>query len=148
MSPELIGVLGIIVLLVLMLFRVWIGAAMAIVGFVGLVILRDWNQAFAMAAEIPFTNVNSYTMTVIPMFALMGMIIAESNIGSDLYRACNAWLGRRPGGLASATVTTSAFLGAICGSHMVGTVILSKIALPEMRRYKYEDGLAAASVCA
>jgi tripartite ATP-independent transporter DctM subunit len=65
-----------------------------------------------------------------------------------LFKACNAWLGPIRGGLASATVATSGLLGAICGSHMVGTVIMSKIALPEMKRYNYEPGFAAATVCA
>ena len=148
MSTELIGVLAVVVVLILIICRMWIGVAMGIVGFVGLVILRGWSQSIVMVADVPFTNVNSYTMTVLPMFALMGMIISESNIGSDLFKACNAWLGQRRGGLASATVITSAFLGAICGSHMVGTVILSKVALPEMRRYKYEDGFASSTVCA
>ncbi len=148
MSPEIVGLLAIILLMVLIAGRMWIGVAMGIVGLVGLVILRGVDQALVLSAEVPFTNVNSYTMTVIPMFALMGMVISESNIGRDLFKACNTWLGRRRGGLASAAVVTSGLLGAICGSHMVGTVILSKIALPEMKRYNYDESFAAASVSA
>ena len=148
MSPELIGLIAIVALVVCIALRMWIGVAMGLVGFVGLVALRGWNQAMMMSAEVPFTNINSYTLTVIPMFALMGMIISESNIGTDLFRACNAWLGPIRGGLASATVVTSGLLGAICGSHMVGTVIMTKIALPEMEKYKYDKPFAAATVCA
>lgn len=148
MSPEVIGLLGIVALVVCIMLRMWIGVAMGVVGIVGLIALQGMDQALMMAAEVPFTNVNSYTLTVIPMFALMGMIISESNIGADMFRACNAWLGSIRGGLAAATVATSGLLGAICGSHMVGTVIMSKIALPEMKRYKYDDGFAAATVCA
>ena len=147
MSPEVIGLLAIVALVVLIAMRMWIGVAMGLVGFVGLVLLRGQTQAFQAAAEVPFGNINSYTLTVIPMFALMGMVISESRIGTDLFKACNAWLGHIRGGLAAATVATSGLLGAICGSHMVGTVIMSKIALPEMKRYKYEEGFAAATVC-
>ena len=148
MSPETVGIIAIVVLIALIALRMWIGVAMGVVGLVGLIVLRGMGQATLMAADVPFSNVNSYTLTVIPMFALMGMIISESRIGTDMFKACNAWLGQIRGGLAAATVTTSGLLGAICGSHMVGTVIMSKIALPEMKRYKYEDGFAAATVCA
>ena len=147
MAPEAIGLIAILVLIILIALRIWIGVAMGIVGFVGLVILRGTSQALMMSAEVPFSNINSYTLTVIPMFALMGMIISESKIGADLFRACYAWLGHIRGGLAAATVATSGLLGAICGSHMVGTVIMSKIALPEMKRYEYDDKFAAATVC-
>ena len=146
MSPELIGLLGIVFLLVLVAFRMWIGVAMGIVGFLGLIILRNMNVALGSVAQVPFANLNNYALTVIPMFALMGMVIAESRIGSDLFKACNAWLGRVRGGLGSATVVSSGFLGAICGSHMVSTVIMSKIAMPEMKRYKYNEGFAASCV--
>jgi tripartite ATP-independent transporter DctM subunit len=144
----MIGAIAIVALIILIAMRMWIGVAMGIVGLVGLIALRGMDQAMLMAADVPFSNVNSYTLTVIPMFALMGMIISESSIGTDLFKACNAWLGPIRGGLASATVATSGLLGAICGSHMVGTVIMSKIALPEMKRYNYEPGFAAATVCA
>ena len=146
MAPELIGLLGIIVLLILIALRMWIGVAMGVVGIIGLIILRSATVAMGSAAQVPFTNLNNYALTVIPMFALMGMIIAESRIGTDLFKACNAWLGRVRGGLATATVVSSGFFGAICGSHMVATVVMSKIALPEMKRYKYDDGFAAACV--
>ena len=146
MTPEIIGLIGIVILLVLIALRMWIGAAMGVVGFVGLIVLRNMNVALGSAALVPFTNLNNYALTVIPMFALMGMVIAESRIGSDLFKACNAWFGRFRGGLASATVVSSGFLGAICGSHMVSTVIMSKVALPEMKRYNYNDAFAASSV--
>ncbi|MDR0851927.1 MAG: TRAP transporter large permease subunit, partial [Clostridiales Family XIII bacterium] len=148
MSPEIVGLLAIVALVLLIMFRMWIGVAMGLVGLVGLIVLRGMDQAMLMAADVPFSNVNSYTLTVIPMFALMGMVISESSIGTDLFKACNAWLGSIRGGLASATVATSGLLGAICGSHMVGTVIMSKIALPEMERYQYDKTFGAATVCA
>jgi len=146
MAPQVIGLLAIAALLVCIVFRMWIGVAMGVIGFFGLVALRGMDQAMVNIAEVPFGNINSYTLTVIPMFALMGMVIAETRIGTDLFKACNAWIGRVRGGLASTTVVTCGFLGAICGSHMVATVIMSKIALPEMKRYNYDESFSAATV--
>ena len=147
MAPELAGVLGVVLLIVLIGFRMWIGVAMGIVGFIGLLVLGvPFDRALAQAGEVPFQQINNYTLTVIPMFAMMGMIIAESRIGTDLFKTCNIWIGSKRGGLAHATMMASAGIGAISGSHMVSTVILSKIALPEMKRYKYNDAFAAACV--
>lgn len=148
MSAEMIGLLGVLVLIILIVLRMWIGAALAIVGFLGVFIMRDMTQALSIIGSSPFQNINSYTITVIPMFTLMGMVIGETNIGRDLFKAANAWIGGFKGGLASATVAACGMLGAITGSHYVGTVIMSKIALPEMRRYKYDDQLATASIAA
>lgn len=148
MSPELIGLLGVVLLVVLIVLRMWIGTALAVVGFLGILLMRDWTQALSVLGSVPFQNVNNLTITVIPMFTLMGMIIGETNIGRDLFKAANAWIGSLRGGLASATVAACGMLGAITGSHYVGTVIMSKIALPEMRRYNYDDQLATASIAA
>ena len=148
MAPETIGIIAIICLVALILLRMWIGVAMGLVGFIGLIALRGSSQALMMVGEVPFSNINSYTLTVIPMFVLLGMLIAESRLGSDLFHACDAWLGRIRGGLGSATIVASGLFGAICGSHMVGTVVMSKIAYPEMRRYNYNDSFAASVVSA
>jgi len=148
MSAELIGILGIILVLLLIAMKFWIGAAMGIVGFLGLVVLRGLNQALTQVGSIPFQNINSYTMTVIPMFTLMGMVISETDIGKDLFVAAHKWLGHLRGGLASASIVASGLLGAICGSHTTGTVIMSKIALPEMTRYKYDLRLSTGSIAA
>jgi len=149
MAPELVGVIGVILLIVLIALRMWIGVAMGLVGFLGLMILGvPFERALAQAGEVPFQQINNYTLTVIPMFAMMGMIIAESRIGKDLFQSCNTWIGSKRGGLAHATMMASAGIGAISGSHMVSTVILSKIALPEMKRFKYNDAFAAACVVA
>jgi len=146
MAPELIGLLGVALLLLFIAIRMWIGVAMGLVGFLGLILLRNIDNALVSLAEVPFAQINSYTLTVVPMFAMMGMIIAESRIGKDLFHACNTWIGAKRGGLAHATAVASGGIGAVCGSHMVATVILSKIALPEMKHFKYNDSFAAACV--
>jgi tripartite ATP-independent transporter DctM subunit len=148
MSPEMIGILGIALLFILLLCRMWVGAALGLVGFIGIFVMRGFDQGISVLGGAPFVNITTYTITVLPMFTLMGMIISESNIGRNLFKVGYNWIGARPGGLASATVVSSGMLGAICGSHMVGTVIMSKIALPEMKRYRYDDGFAAATIAA
>lgn len=148
MSTEMIGLLGAVAVIILICCRVWVGFALALVGFVGLIILRDTSFALSVLGSAPFQNVNGYTMTVLPMFTLMGMFIAESRIGEGLYRACNAFIGRFRGGLASATVVACGILGAITGGQYGATVIMSKIALPEMRKVNYDDKLSCGCIAA
>ena len=146
MSNELIGLIGIIVLFIFLACRLWIGSAMALVGFLGILIMRNGTQALTVLGSQPFGTQNNYTMTVVPMFVMMGLVVSKTNIGSGMFRCMNAWIGRFRGGLASATVLASGLLGAITGSHMAGTIIMSKIALPEMQRYKYDESLACGAI--
>ena len=148
MSPELIGVLGIIALLVLLALKMWVGAALTIVGFVGIWCLKSFKVAMSVLSTAPFSNLNSYTFTVIPLFTLMGMVIAETTMGADLYTAANAWLGRFRGGLASATVVACGVLGAVCGSSNIGVMIMSRIAMPEMKKKGYDETFAAGATAA
>ena len=148
MSPELIGLLGVVVLIAMICARVWIGAALAIVGFFGIVIMNGWDTALGVIVTAPFTQMDNYTTTAIPMFTLMGMIIAETSIGRNLFDFANKFLGRRRGGVASATVVAAGLMGAVTGSDNVSCVIMSKMALPELKRLNYADSLATASVAA
>ncbi len=148
MSTVLLGLIGIIVLIALIVCRVWIGAALAIVGFVGILIMNGWNTAMGVVVTAPFSNIDNYTTTAIPMFTLMGMIIAETSIGRNLFEFANKFLGRRKGGVAAATVVASGLMGAVTGSDNVSCVIMGKLALPELKRFKYADSLATASVAA
>lgn len=146
MSNEMIGILGILLLFGFLILRMWVGVSMTLVGMLGLVLLRGGGQALTVVGSTPYITVANYSLTVIPMFVLMGLVISESGMGSGLFGTANAFLGHHRGGLASATVVASGLLGAITGSHMAGTIIMSKIALPEMRRYKYNDELACGSI--
>lgn len=148
MSPELVGILGVALFIVLILCRVWVGAALSIVGFIGILIIQGMPQALATLGTAPFSNIDNYTITTIPMFTLMGMVIAETNIGSALYEAAYRFIGRFRGGLASATVVAGGLMGAITGSENVSTVIMSKIAYQPMKRLGYSDELASGSVAA
>ena len=90
----------------------------------------------------------TYGLSVIPMFVLMGYIAGEAGLNESLYRACNAWLGHRRGGLALATIGGCGAFAAICGSSLATAATMAQIALPEMRRYKYADELATGAVAA
>ena len=148
MSKELIGLIGCAILIIMIIFRWWIGAAMAIVGFVGLIIVSGMPAALQAIATAPYTNLSVYVVSAIPMFALMGMVISETNIGRDLYRCLYNYIGHHHGGMAMATVTASGILGAITGAEDVAAVIMTKIALPQMRDLKYDDELSTAAIAA
>lgn len=148
MSKEMIGFIGCLVLIVLILMRYWIGAAMATVGFVGLWVVSGFDAACSAVATAPYSNLSVYVISAIPMFALMGMVISETNIGRDLYQCLYKYVGRHRGGMAMATVTASGILGAITGAEDVAAVIMTKIALPQMRKLKYDDELSTAAIAA
>ena len=146
MSKELIGLIGVIAVILLIGFRVWIGAAMALVGFAGMIAILGYERALSALGVATFSNLSVYPITAVPMFALMGMVIAETSIGRDLYNAIYRSIGRFRGGMASATVAASGVLGAITGAEDVAAVILTKIALPQMRELNYDDELSTAAI--
>jgi C4-dicarboxylate transporter, DctM subunit len=148
MSPEIIGLLGLAVLLVLLAFGTWIGMAMAIVGIAGVMIIRSVPQALTMAGSIPYQNISFYTISVIPVFILMGMVIANTGMGNDLFNAFNKIVGQVRGGLAMAVVVSCAALGAITGSAQTGIIVMSQIGLKEMRKFKYSDVLSTGAIAA
>ena len=148
MRPELIGLIGLIVLLILLALKMWVGAAMLVVSIVGIIILKGMGVAETVAGNSAFSNLNSYTFTVIPMFTLMGMVIAESTMGQDLYACAYAFVGRFRGGLASATVVACGVLGAITGSTHIATMVMAKVAVPEMKKNNYDETFALGAVAA
>lgn len=147
MSAELVGLIGVVILVVLLLFfRMWIGLAMALVGFLGILYLLDFKQAYGVISTVPYETVAYYPMTALPLFVLMGVIVGNTSIGEDLYYSVYKWIGSLRGGLASATVLACAVFAAITGSSATGTVLMGKVALPQMRRYKYDDALAGGCI--
>lgn len=148
MSPALIGVLGIVALFGLMMFRTPIAFAMLLVGFFGYALLRDLNSAGALLLTETYSTVSSYTLIVVPMFILLGNISSAAGFSRGLYDAANAWVGRMPGGLAAASVLGCAAFSAVCGSSVATALTIGKVAMPEMKRLGYADGLSAGSVAA
>lgn len=149
MSPETIGILGLILLVVLLFARMWIGAAMALVGFLGYTIVMGIKPAYAVISQIPFTTIAWYPMSTVPLFILMGVVLFSSGVGANLYDMAYKWCGHLRGGLAMATVIACAFFAAITGVSSPAAITMGKVAVPEMRKRGYNDSLATGSiVCA
>lgn len=146
MSPETVGLVGILVLLVLILLRMNIGLCMAAVGFFGFCFISGFESGVAMIGTTAYNTVASYSITVIPLFILMGAVISNSGLGEHLYKAAYVWVGHVRGGLAVATIVACAIFAAMCGSSMAEAVTIGRIALPEMRKYKYSDAMATGCV--
>jgi C4-dicarboxylate transporter, DctM subunit len=147
MSAEIVGLIGVILLIVLLLFvRMWIGLAMALVGFLGILYLQGFKQAFGVIGTVPYETVAYYPMAALPLFVLMGVIVGNTSIGEDLYYAAYKWVGQFRGGLASATILACAVFAAITGSRATGTVLMGKVSLPQMIRYKYDLPMATGCI--
>lgn len=147
MSAELVGVLGVLCLVILILFlRMWIGMAMILVGSVGILILQTYRSTFGIISTVPFETVAYYPMTAIPLFILMGVIVGNTNIGENLYYSVHKWVGALRGGLASATVLACAVFAAITGSSGTGTILMAKVAMPQMQKFKYDDKLSSGAI--
>jgi tripartite ATP-independent transporter DctM subunit len=141
------GLLGFAAMFVLMALRVPIAVAMGLVGLVGFALMRSWPAALSSAAG-EFTDIGSYTLSVVPLFVLMGNFVTRAGMSRDLYRAAYAFIGHRRGGLALSTITACAGFGAICGSSLATTATMARVAMPEMQRFHYAPAFAAGSVCA
>jgi len=148
MSSEMIGILGIMVLFLLLFFRVYIGIAMAVVGFIGFSYLSGLKTALSLFGMIPYGTAAFYTLSVIPLFVLMGQFAFHSGMSEDIYKAVYRWLGHLPGGLAMATILGCAGFAAICGSSLATAATMSTVSLPEMEKYNYDKGLATGSIAA
>lgn len=146
MSPETAGIVGIALLLFLFLLRMPIAFAMAFVGFVGFAYLSGSEPALSILAQDIFEQFSSYPLSVIPMFILMGSFAFASGISDRLYKTTYTWVGSLRGGLTIATVLACAGFAAICGSTAATAATMGKIALPEMKKYNYDDTLAAGTV--
>jgi len=148
MSPVTIGIIGIVVLIAIFLLRMPVGFAMAAVGLVGFSYLVSPEAGLSIVARDVFHTFSSYSLTVIPMFVLMGSIAFASGMSRRLYDAGYSLVGRLRGGLAMATVVGCAGFAAISGSTNATAAAMGRVSLPEMKRYNYADSLATGSVAA
>jgi C4-dicarboxylate transporter DctM subunit len=146
MSPEAVGVVGILILLVLFMLKMPVAFTMAFVGFAGFAYLNGIESAYTLLAQDIYETLSSYPLSVIPMFILMGSLAFASGISQRLYRTCYTWLGQFRGGLTVATVVACSGFAAICGSTAATAATMGAIALPEMKKYGYDDKLATGTV--
>jgi C4-dicarboxylate transporter, DctM subunit len=142
------GLLGLAAMLLIAFVRVPIALAMGIVGIVGYAYMRDWNWtiAFAVAQTKIYETGRNYTLSVVPLFILMGNFTTRAGMSQELFRAAYAFVGHLRGGLAMATIVASAGFGAICGSSIATAATMAKVAYPSMKRFGYSDRLAAGAI--
>jgi C4-dicarboxylate transporter, DctM subunit len=147
-SPGIIGALGILSLLILLFMRIPVWAALTLVGFTGNCILSGLHSALSLAGTSAFDASSAYTLSVIPLFVLLGEVASNTRLSADLFNAARLLLSGVRGGLAIATIAASACFGAVCGSSIVTAATMTRIALPEMRKAGYDDRLATGALAA
>jgi len=143
--------LGVVMLgfaLVLMFFGFPVAFTMAFVGLLGTWFLAGRDISFGFTRLAAFDSVAEYYLCVIPFFILMGLFCLGAGISKDLFRAAHRWVGAMPGGLAISTVIGCGGFAAICGDSMANAATMGAVALPEMKKYQYQDSLATGSVAA
>jgi tripartite ATP-independent transporter DctM subunit len=148
MSPELVGVLGMVLLLILFALRMQVGMSMLIVGFVGFTFLTNTSSSLPLLGMVPYATASAYSLSVIPLFILMGMFLSYGGLGRDIFEAANAWVRHVRGGMAMATIVAVAAWSAISGSATATAATIGQIVLPEMKKKGYSDSLATACVAA
>lgn len=148
MSPEVWGIIGFVVLLLLIAFKMPIGFAILLVGIVGFGYLVSFEAAGTQLAKDVFSVFNSYSLSVLPLFIFMGQLVFSSGISKKIFRCAYTWLGHTPAGLANATILASAGFASISGSQLAASATMATVALPEMKKYNYSPTLASGVVTA
>lgn len=147
-SPFTAGLISVVVLILLFFTEIPIAFALGFVGIIFLIFLSSPTAAFDTIGRIMYNTVANYSFAAIPTFVLMGFFCFYAEFGRDLYHVAHEWLGREPGGLAMGTVAASSGLAAVVGDTLSATITMGVVALPEMKRYKYDDKLACGSIIA
>lgn len=148
MSPEVVGIISLVVLLAALAAGVPIGVALALVGMGGLAIVLGVEPAVIKAGVVTFETISKYELGVLPLFLLMAHFCFAAGASRDFFGAAAAFLGHRRGGLALASIGGCAGFGAISGSSLATVATVSSVALPEMRRANYAPGFATGALAA
>lgn len=146
MDPNTVAVLGIVALMVLVFLRVPISFAMVGVGLMGSAIQLGGEAALQLLASDIHGQFSSYTMSVVPLFILMGMVIFHTGMSSRLFDAAYTWVGHLPGGIAATTILSSVAFSAVSGSNSAATATMGSVALPEMKKFGYDPRVAGGAV--
>jgi C4-dicarboxylate transporter, DctM subunit len=145
-----IGIAGLmfVAMLMLMALRVPIWAAMFLPGAAGYLWLSGLDPLLAFLKGLTFARFSIYDLSVVPLFLLMGHLATQGGLSAGLFRTAAAFVGHWRGGLAQASVLASAAFGSVCGSSVATAATIAQVALPEMRRYRYDGGFATAALAA
>lgn len=146
MSGTETAILLFVALFVLVALRIAIGVALLLCGVVGYVLLSGWIPLISYLKTGVYLHFSNYSLSVIPLFLLMGQFAMQAGMSQALFGAANAWFGHRRGGVALASIAGAAAFGAICGSSVATTATMGQVALPEMRRLGYSSALATGTL--
>ncbi len=142
------ALLGFGAIFLLALLRIPLAFAMGLVGLVGIGVTIGWAPAFASTAQVVYETGFAYTLSVIPLFILMGNFVARAGLAHELFHAAYTFIGHRRGGLAHATIAACAGFGAICGSSIATAATMSKVAYPSMKKLGYSDAMSTGVIAA
>ena len=148
MEPVAVGVLGLGALIALIAIRVPVAYAMIVVGGVGVAVLNGPGIVLSQLKDLAYGQFSIYDLSVVPLFVLMGAIASRCGLSADLFRAANAWLGWLRGGVAISAIAACAGFGAVCGSSLATASTMGRVALPELKRYRYSDTLGTGTIAA
>lgn len=148
MTTQMIGVIGMLALLVMIFARVPVAIATGLVGFVGYAAIEGWGRAGSVMGATPFEIASAYSLSMIPLFILMGEFASASGMSGRLFSAATSLFGGSRGALAYATIGASAAFGTVCGSSVATAATMTKICIPEMQRANYDDRLSTGTVAA
>ena len=148
MDPVSVGVLSLLALTAFLMSGVRIAFATALCGFFGLWILRGYEPAASLSAQSIVGHVTNYNLLVVPLFIMMGFFAYYANITRDIYWAARQWLRHLPGGLAGATIAGCAGFAAACGASTASAAVMGRVALPELKKYGYDDKISTGCVAA
>lgn len=148
MSVELVGILGVVLMFILMFFKIPIAISMVIPAIIGITYLKGWDTLMSAVETIILDHSFSYTLSTIPMFVLMGELLFICGISGELFYTFRVWLGRLKGGLAMATVGSSAMFAAASGSSIANTATMGTISSKEMLNTGYDKTLTSGSIVA
>jgi tripartite ATP-independent transporter DctM subunit len=147
-DPINLGVLSLFALTLLLVSGVRIAFATALCGFAGLWIMRGYDPAAALSASTVFGHLTNYNLLVLPLFIMMGFFAYYAGITRDIYWAARQWFGHLPGGLAVATTIGCAGFAAACGASTASAAVMGRVALPELKKYGYDDKVSTGCVAA
>lgn len=146
LSPTVVALLGIALMLVVMLSRMPVAFALMLVGFLGAWYMIGLDAAYQLLSSDVYGEFSSFSLSVIPLFILMGQITFRAGISERLYDTAYKWIGSRPGGIAATTILASIGFSAVSGSNSATTATMGAVALPEMKKYGYAPSLSGGAI--